>query len=291
MPLLQDSIQIALTSNMIKYYERLGYEIPRSKDARGRLKVKEGTTIIVKVEDLKPGCGIPVHMACDICGKAFSRIWKDHKAHDGLIYCKNCSGRLRSGEKAYNWNPSLTKEDRVIGRDTSDNKDFIRRVMARDHYTCKVCGKTKDEESLQVHHLNGYNWCVDGRTDDNNGITLCIDCHYNFHSIYGRGNNTKEQFEEWIGSPIGELGEGIFPPAKRVICMDDGIVHKSAPAAARYYKLDRNAIYPVLNMKLRAVFDTHFLWYNEYEKMEKEDICNYWRWVTGKRQSYSTEET
>jgi hypothetical protein len=29
-------------------------------------------------------------------------------------------------------------------------------------------------------------------------MTLCKECHKEFHQIYGKGDNTKKQFEEWI---------------------------------------------------------------------------------------------
>lgn len=279
MPLLQDRVQITLTSNVISYYESLGYTIPRSKDSRGRMKVKENTKIIVRIDDLPSGCGLPIRMECDICGTAFDRIWRDHKAHEGKIYCKTCSALLRSGEKAYNWNPKLTTEERIKGRDTKENRDFVKRVMARDNYACKVCGS---KEKIVVHHLNGYNWCVTERTDDNNGVTLCEECHNRYHSVYGKGGNTKEEFEEWIGSPIGNLGEGMFPPARKVICMDDGKIIDSAPAAAKQYQIDRNSLYPILNKQYRSIYNNHFLWYDDYEKMSKEEVNNYWRWVIGK---------
>lgn len=282
MGLLQEAVQISLTSNVIDYYEKKGYEIPRYRDIRGRLKVKENTKIIVSIDDLPFGCGVSVLMECDFCHKVFSRIWRDNTFHDGKIICKNCSGILRSGEKAYNWNKNLMEEERKAKRDTKEYNDFINRVKARDQYRCKVCGKKSKD--IEVHHLDGYSWCVERRTDDNNGITLCVECHYKFHSIYGRGKNDKAQFEEWIGAPIGKLGKGKLPPARKVICMDDGKIHDSAPATAKYYELDRNSLYPVLNRQQRSVFKLHFLWYNDYKKMNKDKICDYWRWVTGKKQ-------
>ena len=50
---------------------------------------------------------------------------------------------------------------------------------------------------LNAHHLDGWNWCKDKRFKTSNGITLCEDCHVEFHKEYGYGNNTKEQFQEF----------------------------------------------------------------------------------------------
>lgn len=280
MPILQDKIEITLTSNIIKYYENLGYEIPRRRDLRGRLKVPEGTKIIVNINDLPKGSGVYVYMGCDICGKEFYRVWRDHEEHDGYVYCVSCAGLLRRGKKAYNWNPDLSREERIIGRDYPEYHDFVKRVLARDEYVCKLCGQK--DNGLAAHHLNGYNWCVVERTDDSNGITLCEKCHNAFHSRFGHGSNTREQFEDWIGAEIGELGSGMLPTARKVICMDDGQVIDSAPATAQKYDLDRNSLYNVLNKKFRSIYGKHFLWYDDYESMTKEDVSEYWRWIMSK---------
>ena len=49
-----------------------------------------------------------------------------------------------------------------------------------------------------MHHINGYNWDKENRTNINNGITLNQEIHKEFHKLYGKGNNTKEQFNQFI---------------------------------------------------------------------------------------------
>jgi len=57
-------------------------------------------------------------------------------------------------------------------------------VMERDLFTCQNCCKTGCK--LQVHHIKSYKDYPELRTDINNGITLCIDCHKKVHKTQGR---------------------------------------------------------------------------------------------------------
>lgn len=100
-----------------------------------------------------------------------------------------------SGKKHHFYNPELTDEDRM------DNKRYVafswrNNVLKRDGYTCVIC--KQKSESLVAHHLDGWNWAKDKRVTLENGVTLCSNCHINFHNVYGYGNNTKEQFEEYV---------------------------------------------------------------------------------------------
>ena len=53
--ILDEYVKVILNSSNIKHFENLGYEIPRYKDKKGRMRVKLGTEIIVKVSDLTSG--------------------------------------------------------------------------------------------------------------------------------------------------------------------------------------------------------------------------------------------
>lgn len=108
-----------------------------------------------------------------------------------------------SGENHYKFNPELTAEQRlkhrfVLGGDNATK--WRKRVFDRDKYTCQLCNSRNGNGKqviLNAHHLDGWNWCKEKRFDTDNGITLCEDCHNNFHKKYGGGDNTKEQFEEF----------------------------------------------------------------------------------------------
>ena len=127
-----------------------------------------------------------------------------------------------------------------------------------------------------MHHLDSYNWCKEKRVDDTNGITLCENCHKNFHNIYGRGDNTKEQFEEWIGNSIKLLKyNGEIISTRKVYCYEENRIYKSADEFCMNHDLKSNtAIYKVCNREKKyiTVKGFHLFWYDEYINMTQKEI-------------------
>lgn len=94
------------------------------------------------------------------------------------------------------WNENRTHEQRKIDRQLPEHAKWRKAVMGRDRFTCQVCGYNKGGR-LVAHHLNGYNWDIENRTNPDNGVTLCETCHLDFHKEYDFGNNTVVQFERF----------------------------------------------------------------------------------------------
>src|SRR5699024_4547332 len=103
----------------------------------------------------------------------------------------------KTGERNGMWNPNLTEEDRMHTRNYRDYKVFKDGVLKRDGYTCIRC-QSKKVDDLVVHHINGYHWDEGSRTEIDNGATLCNECHKEFHSIYGYGDNDLFQFAQFM---------------------------------------------------------------------------------------------
>jgi hypothetical protein len=176
-------------------------------------KVKRGNKRKLNIEDVRKyfsesGCKLledeykdnrtPMWYLC-ACGNeskiSYSNFQKGRR-------CYHCALVHRSGENASNYNPNLTEEERQKGRKYSEYYAWRSKVYERDNFTCKCCNKKGGY--LIAHHLDGYHWSKEKRTDVDNGVTLCKTCHDDFHSIYGRKNNTRKQFDEFYENKRNE---------------------------------------------------------------------------------------
>lgn len=64
---------------------------------------------------------------------------------------------------------------------------------------CPFTGSAK----VAVHHLDSWDWCEEKRYEVSNGICISWDLHKQFHDTYGYGNNTQEQFWEFVETQFG----------------------------------------------------------------------------------------
>lgn len=127
-----------------------------------------------------------------------SELRRGHVKSCGCLHNEIVRDRL--GDKNTNWNHNLTEEERKrnkFKRTTYDQryKLWLNKVFKRDNYTCKICNKTSN---LIGHHLYSWHSNPEKRYLLKNGITLCSDCHLNFHKLYGFKNNTQKQFREYV---------------------------------------------------------------------------------------------
>lgn len=99
----------------------------------------------------------------------------------------------KRGADHYKWNPNKDRTKRDIY--SPENKLWRINIFERDNYTCQISGKTNC--ILHAHHIASWNSNPDLRLETSNGISIERTLHYLFHSLYGLGNNTVEQFEEF----------------------------------------------------------------------------------------------
>ena len=138
---------------------------------------------------------------CEQCGKIIHRKKSKINNNKHHFCSQECKSKWQQenlcGENKPLYDPTISQEDREKGRIIEGYNEWRREVYERDNYTCQCCGDNKGG-NLNAHHKDGYNWCEERRTDVNNGVTLCDKCHNEFHDIYGYGNNTEEQWNEFI---------------------------------------------------------------------------------------------
>lgn len=112
--------------------------------------------------------------------------------------CKKCYLERNSGSGNYKWNSQLTTEERITRRAHHEYAQWRTDVFTRDDFVCQTCGQRGGK--LRAHHLESYSSNRSLGTEVSNGVTLCEDCHRDFHKTYGWGDNTKEQFNQFTMS-------------------------------------------------------------------------------------------
>ncbi len=105
---------------------------------------------------------------------------------------------IRKGKNCNFWKGGITSENLII-RMSVEFRLWREAVFQRDNWTCQRC-KSKNKR-LHPHHIYNFSQYPKLRFIVNNGITLCINCHREFHKIYGVKNNTKEQLRVFLQIP------------------------------------------------------------------------------------------
>lgn len=104
------------------------------------------------------------------------------------------------GENHWNWKGGISDENHRE-RSCLEYKIWNREVLEKDNYTCQKCGARCGNGKkiiLHAHHIQNFSQFPELRHIINNGITLCDDCHYEFHSKYGFMNNNQEQINNFL---------------------------------------------------------------------------------------------
>lgn len=217
-------------SNLIVYGVESVAHLNSTQEKRKQKLIKHDLDSIVKtVEDNhcsfvkldgEIGTRSQVYFICNI-----HNTYVQNKRYDSILEygcCKECNyiklGEKMRGENSPNWLGGKTTIQHMIRNDLNEWKF---KVLKEYNFKCVLTNDTKD---LEIHHLYGFNKILDDvvlelNLDINNlsveerqllkdrvldihknvsiGVPLRKDVHQRFHSIYGKGNNTPEQFEEF----------------------------------------------------------------------------------------------
>lgn len=142
-----------------------------------------------------------------ICGKSLVLSTQQIRARSPKscgCQTRNIISESKLGPNNPNWKGGISK------RQQTEGKTWRRKVYKRDNWTCQICqarSKRGKHVDLNAHHLDAFHWNTEKRDQLNNGITLCVDCHYEFHFKYGNQNNTKNEFIKFCQQKKSELKE------------------------------------------------------------------------------------
>lgn len=129
--------------------------------------------------------------------KTKKKISDSHKKPENIAKSiKNLKKINNFGENNWAWKGGVTSEHNKIR--TSIEYDLWRNsVFARDNFTDQKTG-IKDSGNLVAHHILNFSSHPELRFAIDNGITLSVKTHKEFHRKYGKKNNSREQLLEYL---------------------------------------------------------------------------------------------
>jgi len=232
--IIQEEVYVNIVAFNYEYWINKGYKILKNKNKWGKIGILRGTKILVQVSELPPQSNVKILCACDKCGKEKWIMYQDLIDKSGKYLCKYCAHQTdnfkeklkqanlnkimpqetkdkisknswmkgRNKENHPNWNPLITDIERK--HKIPGMTKWCKEVLKRDNYTCQKCGYVgKPKNGIMIaHHINNFLNFKEQRTDIDNGITLCKECHYSkkgkgIHNIFGL-LTTKQNLEEFI---------------------------------------------------------------------------------------------
>ena len=162
-------------------------------------------------------------MQSEISSKTIKKQWQD----EDFRKMQSEKGKQQTKDKNPNYKGGITPISQYL-RSLQVVRNWRKNTYVRENSKCQLTGKSVHSGNSDVHHLKGFNtivreahslyniqikeiiaeytdkelklleeYIVKWHKDTTNAVLLSDEIHNLFHSTYGSGNNTPEQFEEF----------------------------------------------------------------------------------------------
>lgn len=92
--------------------------------------------------------------------------------------------KLQVGDKCPGWKGGITSKLKIL-RNNDEYANWRKQIFERDNYKCRICN---EGGNLNAHHIVSFSERLDIIYEISNGLTLCYNCHNDFHKKYGKKN-------------------------------------------------------------------------------------------------------
>lgn len=176
------------------YVNQKGQPICSSCDKKRREKIKCVECGKEDVRNYKNKNGQYICKSCYNIQYVKNIINQNKEEYNNLNTQKDIDLFIFDMKKQYPYNRVIRQiECELLGY--GNYNEAMNQAEKRDNYTCQITGK---KGNIVVHHLNSYNTHKELACDLDNLITLDRNFHDAFHNKYGYGDNTAEQFWEFV---------------------------------------------------------------------------------------------
>jgi DNA-directed RNA polymerase subunit M/transcription elongation factor TFIIS len=173
MAIKEKEVWVPYSPRTVKHYKDKGYIFPTYKDLSGKDRIKRGTKILVKLEDLSKNSGINVTKICDVCGievlnQPQRAIMKARKnSTDGLDRCQECGYKKTAETLAtaneFNCVATTHPEFAKLFWNEEDTKIYKYGSTKRVDFKCPKCNSRIRNKCINTVHGNGVGCpCRDG---------------------------------------------------------------------------------------------------------------------------------
>lgn len=237
MGLITKEVEIKLSNLNCKYYEDLGYDIPKHKTNdywrhSDGYAYSIGEYISVKVEDLKPHSKVMIEYECDCCHKKYTRKFCSN-IKSNYTFCTDCLNnydkeeyeiirlnhpilRLRviqNKNDLYSTYPNLM--NLIINKNLA--KTYTYGTTHKFLVKCPICGDEKYEQGKRLSEYKCYNCPNDSLSYPNKFLRAFMKC-------FDVDNLEYEYHPSWI-KPYRYDCYFEFNEQRYIIEMDGGIGH------------------------------------------------------------------